>query len=358
MWIIIPGQRPDEQETLTHHDLTAARRPLRQEMHKETGGWSERKMELLFGFIFMAFQWCYLQSIPLIIDGSYREGITHKTSFWLTCWGLVSESTRIRVRGRRIVWSLSWFKASEVFAVSRWRKPQVLFDPQKQPGEEIEERSWSTTNRFITSPKSGETHLVVLVQMNADKKSNKWLVSTFSCKTSNFLGLLDVQGRTNSNWFYPSFLLSCDFSDSLGIKTTVTLREWKFLTYAHKDWYKWCKDQLTLVSLEQNTIRMTAWKPQLLRHCCWPADAEMLKCLKRPLMAERGSGKDVVEISAGNRSSGKLIFKWISRHAAQLERGGLGGKGRGGIPPPGLLQERLMPAAAEAGASPKDVLCK
>lgn len=41
MWIIIPGQRPDEQETLTHHDLTAARRPLRQEMHKETGGGEE-----------------------------------------------------------------------------------------------------------------------------------------------------------------------------------------------------------------------------------------------------------------------------------------------------------------------------
>lgn len=52
MWIIIPGQRPDEQETLTHHDLTAARRPLRQEMHEET---AERKMELVFGFVFMAF---------------------------------------------------------------------------------------------------------------------------------------------------------------------------------------------------------------------------------------------------------------------------------------------------------------
>lgn len=52
MWIIIPGQRLDEQETLTHHDLTAARRPLRQEIHKET----ERKLELVSGFIFMAFQ--------------------------------------------------------------------------------------------------------------------------------------------------------------------------------------------------------------------------------------------------------------------------------------------------------------
>lgn len=89
---------------------------------------------------------------------------------------------------------------------------------------------WKNNPRFIASTKFGETRLVVLAQKNNDKKkSNSWPVSTFLCKTSNFLGLLDVQGRTNSDRFYPSFRVrvprSCDFSGSLGRKTTVSFRE-------------------------------------------------------------------------------------------------------------------------------------
>lgn len=65
------------------------------------------------------------------------------------------------------------------------------------------------------------------------KKSNKWPVSTFLCKTSNFLG-------TNSDRFYPSFRFGLGFlychvtSVTAGAEEQLSAsgkrQEWKFLT--------------------------------------------------------------------------------------------------------------------------------